>query len=962
MVATYSSHHDVGGTLHFPSPTHIHHVDATSAIRQLRRSLSRSPSRGPAFRLVTSTSTSPTPKSPLSPSPLSPPSKQAPASIFSAFTVTAPSPLAVPFPPSAKKNRPYARRASPMRVSTRSRTSPKSPMKRALSDSTDNGNGTPPSWAGSATGAENRITRSASPIEKHKLGRETRGAGISSFESTLAPHHALSRLEKGNSGGLGGISAKSSPLKRSDGIMNLDQASLGSPLAKRRSMHGATFGADFNIFDYENSTSAKAESSDDHGSLDTEMSIPSQDANVHGLSPFLSPTPRRSSSLRKTTLQQRCNEKPTFAKSKPNTDLALELSTPGHVAPKGRHRMSLENFLPPMARESPFSSQGSLPNASVHVVSQQSKASHNSGSQHVHQPHPLSRTITQSSSSSSVADDSPTHASLHHGEHPRVTLDFSKSLPVGAARPNLRESISRETSNQTSSGESSFATPENYKLVKPLPAAFMSTGLISKRNKNMDEIQTGNKSQMPDTPCKRPTNFTTAAVPVPGSAIGKARQVRHSFGTPSTPFNAHATKPTPGPFSKGVSIFGSNLGDGEITRRGSFVSVDGEDNSQSPSRRGDSQSSTDYDLPPTPTKQAFGTGTAQQDGTHGAWGSSLSQRAASHSIGAASTPRAGAHSTKEALSCKLSPIGTPAGSQDGDNDSGMDGSPSSPLRFKSSQTSLSSSFTKSRSLRSFKSPTPLSKKSLTVPSVLPSRRSRNTKPSPLSPVSPLNDRDERMSPHTPRECILPLDPSGLSISGHGDGHAVRPMTSGTSSVSMLPPATPTASRDYFLQFGNRRSSIAPFSGFANNDVDASLTSRFQKVDLIGTGEFSQVYKVTQPSEPGSLHGYFSLPVTGASPKTPLPDRVWAVKKTKHAYIGARDRQRKLQEVNILKALGQSDHTVQLVDSWEEQDHLYMQTEFCEEGSLDVFLSHMGDKGRLDDFRIWKILLELSLVS
>ncbi len=87
-----------------------------------------------------------------------------------------------------------------------------------------------------------------------------------------------------------------------------------------------------------------------------------------------------------------------------------------------------------------------------------------------------------------------------------------------------------------------------------------------------------------------------------------------------------------------------------------------------------------------------------------------------------------------------------------------------------------------------------------------------------------------------------------------------------------------------------------------------------------------------------------------------------MKKTKHPYIGTRDRLRKLQEVNILKSLGRSDHTIELVDSWEEKDHLYMQFEFCEEGGLDAFLARTGDKGRLDDFRIWKILLELSQVS
>jgi len=65
----------------------------------------------------------------------------------------------------------------------------------------------------------------------------------------------------------------------------------------------------------------------------------------------------------------------------------------------------------------------------------------------------------------------------------------------------------------------------------------------------------------------------------------------------------------------------------------------------------------------------------------------------------------------------------------------------------------------------------------------------------------------------------------------------------------------------------------------------------------------------------------------------------------------RDRLRKLQEVAILKVLSQSDHIVQLVDSWEEKNHLYMQTEFCEEGSLDLFLVQVRRKARLDDFCI-----------
>ena len=152
------------------------------------------------------------------------------------------------------------------------------------------------------------------------------------------------------------------------------------------------------------------------------------------------------------------------------------------------------------------------------------------------------------------------------------------------------------------------------------------------------------------------------------------------------------------------------------------------------------------------------------------------------------------------------------------------------------------------------------------------------------------------------------------------------------------------------------------NGYNAPEVDPCLTSRFEKVELVGTGEFSQVYRVTQPQEPSRFPSIFSLPARKSIPSNSLPEQVWAVKKSKHPYAGVKDRQRKIYEVDVLKALANSDYIISFADSWEDKNFLYIQTEFCEEGSLDVFLSQVGLKARLDDFRIWKILLELSLVS
>lgn len=671
--------------------------------------------------------------------------------------------------------------------------------------------------------------------------------------SPFAPARATRNFEKGNSWG-----AKSSPLKRSDGIMNLDQVNPGSPSRKRRSLHGGMFNTDFNIFDHE----ATFEEHDEPSTTESTMSMDPNAPVDH-----LSGVPKRTSSLRRTTLQQR-HDKPLFARSKPNTDLALDFATPGQASQKSRLRMSLDSVLPSMARDSPFSSQGSLPNASAHPMSQHGSKQNGSSQTSQPQRHPLSRTISQSTSNSSMAEDSPTHIPIRQPEQRRTFVDFSKSLPVGAARPSSRDG---ESSSQTSSG-TSFATPENYKLVKPLPAAFMSTGLISKRHKNVEDTQAGfgaSKNSMPDTPCKR---HSLAEIPSPSAprenTFAKAHHARHSFGTPSTPFNPHTTRLAPETFGKGVSIFGSSIG-GSLRRTSSFLSTDVEELESSP-KQGDSQSSAECEIPPTPTKQAAISGSIHQAAFGG---SAMRKDFASPGFG------------------------TSVGA-----------------RTQSSQHEQDS--------------------------------------------SPLNDRVQHLSPRTPKGSMIPPDPSGLSISARAN-EQLRPITASASSTSMYPPATPTAPRDSFASFNKSTSSMTPSHGLAAVEVDPILTSRFDKVDLIGTGEFSQVYRVTQRQELQSSHSYFSIPLARTSPRTPLPDRVWAVKKSRNAYIGQKDRQRKLQEVNTLKALGLSDHTIQLFDSWEDKNHLYIQTEFCEEGSLDSFLDQVGRKARLDDFRIWKILLELS---
>jgi len=75
-------------------------------------------------------------------------------------------------------------------------------------------------------------------------------------------------------------------------------------------------------------------------------------------------------------------------------------------------------------------------------------------------------------------------------------------------------------------------------------------------------------------------------------------------------------------------------------------------------------------------------------------------------------------------------------------------------------------------------------------------------------------------------------------------------------------------------------------------------------------------------------------------------------------------------VTVLQHLRQSSPTssghanvLEYVDSWEEDETLYIQTELCECGNLGRFLWEYGRTyGKLDEARVWKVIVDLSNVS
>lgn len=934
----YSPHREAGGTLHLPSPTHAHsYKDAFPSIKQIRKSLSRSPSKSPRFHLHDARSPSQSPRSPISPLAFMQASSTTPAGNppmpSPSYDATHP----VQATPVGKKGKLTLRRVAPFRSSPRTRTTSKSPVRRPLSEATNRGNSTPAfnyfrSSNSSDDSEGDNTTENAAPSQVAPSLPFDMNDGLTKFDF-LKPRDAYTAGLRCQ------MPAKSSPLKRSDGIMNLDQATLGSPSAKRRSLHGASFGADFNIFDQAQAMGNGEQTNTDFDSDFSFATPPPRESPI-----------RKSLSLRKSTLVQRYGA--SAAKTRPAPDAVSPFALPNQAASRSKLRMSLDGSITATDNDTSSMFRQSLHQARPHSLYQQDGAwPEKTNALHASR-HPLATALTPSSSSSSMADDSPTHNPAHVltaiNPYSRATrlqeAPLRKSLPIGATRPSAHPSANTSES-------SAYATPEAYKLAKPDPAAFMSTGLISKRNRNIEEppLDESPNRVMPDTPSKRTSYPPMSTTPFAGAAFGKSTHTRPEFGTPSTPFSSHANKVSLESFGQGVSVFGARLGNAGLNRRGSFVSIDGDDASQSPTGRMESQSSAD-ELPPTPTKPATASGRNSKENS---LRSSLFGRRTSLGADTFIAPGTENAPPKTTRKSKLAHFFTGQESDETKETASRRSPPSVSMSPDSSGLNPSpSEFGRAQCCEADGQSTPRPTKSLQV-LVSPCDGKNVTKTSlpPIARPTSTAEASEQTSPHTPQEHYNPPDPSTLSISAR-DRPLSASFNSSFSGRASFPPATPTAPRNENFYFAASHTGVPLFSGRVSvrNEIDTALSTRFKTVTLHGSGEFSQVYRVENPTTP-----------VGAQPGSSSVGQVWAVKKTKKPFIGVKDRERRRREVQILRALRGNDHVIRFDDSWEANGHLYIQTEYCENGNLKDFLRVTGDKARLDDFRVWKILLELSMV-
>jgi mitosis inhibitor protein kinase SWE1 len=148
--------------------------------------------------------------------------------------------------------------------------------------------------------------------------------------------------------------------------------------------------------------------------------------------------------------------------------------------------------------------------------------------------------------------------------------------------------------------------------------------------------------------------------------------------------------------------------------------------------------------------------------------------------------------------------------------------------------------------------------------------------------------------------------------------------------------------------------------FSSNDEEGRFENQFQVLGELGHGQFGVVLRVNDR----------------------LRNLEYAVKKSgryegvRHRYVFSvvgyiqpnqlTFRNRLREEVDVLKALtehGGHANVLEYVDSWDEDDHLYIQTTLCPMGNLATFLNEYGKNfDRLEEAYIWKIMADVADVS
>ncbi|XP_006777150.1 PREDICTED: wee1-like protein kinase 2 [Myotis davidii] len=125
--------------------------------------------------------------------------------------------------------------------------------------------------------------------------------------------------------------------------------------------------------------------------------------------------------------------------------------------------------------------------------------------------------------------------------------------------------------------------------------------------------------------------------------------------------------------------------------------------------------------------------------------------------------------------------------------------------------------------------------------------------------------------------------------------------------------------------------------------ETNMTSRYEKefmeVEKIGVGEFGTVYKCIKR----------------------LDGCVYAIKRSTNSFAELSNENSVLHEVYAHAVLGHHPHVVRYYSAWVEDDHMIIQNEYCNGGSLQAAISENTKSGNhFEEPKLKDILLQISL--